>query len=178
MHEARPNPTPGGQYDEDFAERFKELSRGRSVGGLREDMAKAGYSIGANAIQAARRGSRGIRLETLQKFADYFGIPVKELIGYPPDAQLVPRVPAPRIDSADSEAEKINTALILLAHRLKHFSGEKRKLLLDAIAVYAADPEGETAMRNMIVHSLAPRKDPDPGESVPTLEATPKSKAA
>ncbi len=37
-------------------------------------------TIGSGAVQAAKAGSRGLRLETLQKFADFFGCQLYELL--------------------------------------------------------------------------------------------------
>ena len=66
--------------DETLAANFKALMAGRSVGALRLEMAERGMAIGSGAIQAAKIGSRGLRLETLQKFADFFGCQLYELL--------------------------------------------------------------------------------------------------
>lgn len=177
MDEASPSPDDALDLDERFAERFKTLCRGRSIGRLREDMAKAGYPIGANAIQAARRGSRGLRLETLQKFADYFEVPLAELIDDVSDAERA-EVKARRDSAAHSRRFSLEQALDLLAGNLQEMKDEKRKLILDAIAIYASNPSAETAARDLVVNTLAPKGNSAGGESPPVREADPKTKAA
>lgn len=56
--------------DEVLAKNFTQLLGSMSVGKLREDMG----GIGTSAIQAAKRGSKGLRLATLEKFAAYFNV--------------------------------------------------------------------------------------------------------
>jgi hypothetical protein len=55
---------------------FDKLMEGMSVGRLREDMGH----IGTSAIQSARKGSKGLRLETLEKFATYFNVQAYQLL--------------------------------------------------------------------------------------------------
>lgn len=64
----------------DLARNFRALMAGRSIGALRADMKHAGYPIGTSAIQLALSG-RGNTLGVTQKFADYFGVSVADLIG-------------------------------------------------------------------------------------------------
>jgi len=66
--------------DPTLAANFSALMGGRSVAALRQEMADKGYTIGSGAIQSAKVGSRGLRLETLQKFADFFGCSVYDLV--------------------------------------------------------------------------------------------------
>ncbi len=66
--------------DPGLAARFNDLMGDRSVAKLRKDMAQAGYSIGANAIQLAKKGSLGLRLGTAQKFAHFFGMSLSDLL--------------------------------------------------------------------------------------------------
>lgn len=75
----------GGTGDDDgsdptLAARFVRLMGDRSVAKLRADMADAGFSIGANAIQLAKRGSLGLRLGTVQKFAQFFGVSLADML--------------------------------------------------------------------------------------------------
>jgi len=49
------------------------MIRGRAIGRLRSDMKDAGFNIGQGRIIA---GETGVRMESLQKFADYFSVSV------------------------------------------------------------------------------------------------------
>ncbi|WP_431509880.1 helix-turn-helix domain-containing protein [Variovorax sp. DAIF25] len=71
---------PSDGIDATLAANFAELMGSRSIATLRQEMAERGIAIGSAAIQAAKQGSRGIRLETLQKFADFFGCQVHQLL--------------------------------------------------------------------------------------------------
>jgi DNA-binding Xre family transcriptional regulator len=66
-----------------LAKNFLALMGKRAVAQLRADMAADGIAIGANAIQLAKKGSKGLRLGTLEKFARYFGCSVADLICVP-----------------------------------------------------------------------------------------------
>jgi len=70
----------GGGLNPALARSFNAYMNGRSVAKLREDMAQAGFSIGANAIQLAKKGSMGLRIGTLDKFARYFNCAVSDLL--------------------------------------------------------------------------------------------------
>lgn len=63
-----------------LAARFNTLMGDRSVARLRKEMADAGLAIGSNAIQAAKIGSLGLRLGTAQKFAQFFGLSLSDLL--------------------------------------------------------------------------------------------------
>lgn len=76
--------------DETLAENFKALMGKTSVGDLRKAMAAKGFTIGSGAVQSAKVGSRGLRLETLQKFADYFGVSVRDLLAPGGAADVMP----------------------------------------------------------------------------------------
>lgn len=88
----------GGIADEDdgdginpaLARNFRALIGERSVAQLRDEMAREGISIGAGAIQAAKKGSTGLRLETLEKFATFFGRKVTDLLSDPEGATAWP----------------------------------------------------------------------------------------
>jgi hypothetical protein len=59
---------------------FERLRRGRAVGVLRAEMAEAGITIGTSTIQRALRGSDGLRVESLDKFAKFFGVARHQLL--------------------------------------------------------------------------------------------------
>lgn len=73
----------GTDADEALAVNFRARLGARSIQGLRQEMAERGITIGSGAIHAAKMGSRGVRLETLQKFADFFGCSVLDLLRSP-----------------------------------------------------------------------------------------------
>lgn len=56
------------------------LRKGRSIGGLREDMAAAGYAIGTGTLARLVNGDEGVRMESMSKVAAYFQIEVNELL--------------------------------------------------------------------------------------------------
>lgn len=89
---------PDADIDENLAANFRYRLGGRSVHVLRQQMAERGLPIGSGAIQAAKQGSRGVRLETLQKFADFFECSVIDLLRSP----MTSEVPWPfkRLDPA------------------------------------------------------------------------------
>lgn len=91
---------------------FLERAEGRAVAKLRADMAARGFKVGSGAIQAARAGSLGMRLETLQKFADYFECSLIELLASPdqlaqtwPFKRLTPEQFVAASDEMREEAE-------------------------------------------------------------------------
>lgn len=59
---------------------FKALMAGRAVGVLRAEMAAVGLTIGTSTIQRAMRGSDGLRVESLDKFAKFFGVQRHQLL--------------------------------------------------------------------------------------------------
>lgn len=56
------------------------LIKDKSVGRLRAEMAAAGYEIGQGTIARIRNGETGVRMESLQKFADYHRIELDTLL--------------------------------------------------------------------------------------------------
>ena len=50
------------------------LSKEKAIGRLRSDMKAAGFDIGQGTLQRILAGETGVRMESLQKFADYFGV--------------------------------------------------------------------------------------------------------
>lgn len=76
-HKNRPE---AEDVDATLAANFNARLNGRSIQALRQQMAERGVPIGSAAIQAVKMGSRGVRLETLQKFADFFGCKVVDLL--------------------------------------------------------------------------------------------------
>lgn len=63
-----------------LAKNMARLSNGRSIGGLRSDMAGEGYSIGQGTLSRILLGDKGVRVESLQKVADYYGIELDQLM--------------------------------------------------------------------------------------------------
>lgn len=63
-----------------LAANMARLSNGRSIGGLRSDMADAGFSIGQGTLDRIHKGDKGVRMESLQKVADYFRTEVDQLM--------------------------------------------------------------------------------------------------
>lgn len=63
-----------------LAANMVKLSNGRSIGGLRADMAAEGHQIGQGTLDRIMKGDRGVRMESLQKVADYFGVEVDQLM--------------------------------------------------------------------------------------------------
>lgn len=56
------------------------LSKGQAIGSLRHDMKAAGFDIGQGTLQRILAGETGVRMESLQKFADYFQVNVDTLL--------------------------------------------------------------------------------------------------
>ncbi|MBS3018564.1 hypothetical protein DJFAAGMI_01296 [Comamonas sp. PE63] len=56
------------------------LSKGKSIGGLRQEMKAAGFDIGQGTLQRILAGETGIRMESLQKVADYFSVDLDTLL--------------------------------------------------------------------------------------------------
>lgn len=56
------------------------MIRGRAIGRLRSDMKDAGFNIGQGTLQRIIAGETGVRMESLQKFADYFSVEVDTLL--------------------------------------------------------------------------------------------------
>lgn len=77
-----------GDLDLALSANFVHRMGTRSVRVLRQEMADRGFSIGSGAIQAMKAGSRGVRLETLQKFADFFDCKVIDLLASPDDVTV------------------------------------------------------------------------------------------
>lgn len=85
-----PKPAMNADVDADhaLAANFAARMGSRSVQTLRQEMADAGIAIGSAAIQAAKLGSRGVRLETLEKFASFFDCTVVDLLRSPPGSEV------------------------------------------------------------------------------------------
>lgn len=141
---SNPHPDKRGDSEDEGADpalaaRFNALMGNRSVAKLRSDMAEAGYAIGANAIQLAKKGSLGLRLGTAQKFAHYFGMSLPDFL---------------RND--DAERQKMSVA----QHAIDALTGEQRRALLAAMLGEAASDE--TVERRMkITRTLKKRDRPE-----------------
>lgn len=67
-------------FSPQLAGHMAKLSNGRSIGGLRSDMAADGHQIGTGTLARILKGDKGVRMESLQKVADYFGVEVDQLM--------------------------------------------------------------------------------------------------
>lgn len=66
-----------------FAENVALLIKGKAIGRLREEMKTAGYSIGQGTLSRIISGDTGVRMESVQKFADFFGVSSGALLHEP-----------------------------------------------------------------------------------------------
>lgn len=84
---------PEGDNDEVLARNFiarmkpAGATKRMSVETLRQAMRDHHFQIGNSTIQSAMKGWRGISLASLQKFADYFGCTVSDLLTDAADAR-------------------------------------------------------------------------------------------
>lgn len=63
-----------------LADTATSLMGEKSIGGLRLEMKRAGYDIGQGTLSRIKAGDTGVRVESLQKFADYFRITLDALL--------------------------------------------------------------------------------------------------
>lgn len=63
-----------------LADNVALLAKGKSIGRLREEMKNAGYDIGQGTLSRIMAGDTGVRMESLQKFADFFQISTGSLL--------------------------------------------------------------------------------------------------
>lgn len=56
------------------------LIKDKSIGRLRAEMTAAGYEIGQGTLARIRNGETGVRMESLQKFADYHRVELDTLL--------------------------------------------------------------------------------------------------
>ena len=63
-----------------LAENVALMIKGKAIGRLRSDMKSAGFDIGQGTLQRIVAGETGVRMESLQKFADYFSVDVDTLL--------------------------------------------------------------------------------------------------
>lgn len=59
------------------------LSKGKSIGALRSEMLAAGFEIGQGTLARIRAGETGVRMESLQKFADFYRVELDSLLRRP-----------------------------------------------------------------------------------------------
>lgn len=88
----------GDGFNPVLARNFRARLQGRAVGKLRLEMAEAGFHVGTGAIDGMKKGATGIRLETLEKFARFFGCSLVDLLTE--EAAEKPAIgwPFPRVD--------------------------------------------------------------------------------
>lgn len=72
-----------------LAENFALLTQGKAIGVLRAQMAAAGFEIGQGTLARIKKGETGVRIESLQKFADYYQIDVDTLLRGAVDDEFV-----------------------------------------------------------------------------------------
>lgn len=65
----------------DLARNAARITKGKAVGRLRQEMKQAGFSIGQGTLQRILAGNTGVRMASLQQFADYFGVDLASLLG-------------------------------------------------------------------------------------------------
>lgn len=56
------------------------LTKGKAIGRLREEMKQSGFDIGQGTLSRLQKGETGVRLDSLQKFADFFRVGVEALL--------------------------------------------------------------------------------------------------
>lgn len=59
------------------------LTKGKAIGRLRDEMKAAGYAIGQGTLARIVAGDTGVRMESIQKFADFFQISTGSLLHEP-----------------------------------------------------------------------------------------------
>lgn len=62
-----------------LADNVAILIKGKSIGRLREEMRAAGFPIGQGTLQRIITGDTGVRMESLQKFAEFFQVETDSL---------------------------------------------------------------------------------------------------
>lgn len=68
------------QYNPILAENVASLTKEKAVGRLRQDMKSQGYDIGQGTLARIIKGDAGVRMASLQKFADYFRVDLDSLL--------------------------------------------------------------------------------------------------
>ncbi len=66
--------------NKDLASNAALITKGKAIGRLRQEMKQAGFSIGQGTLQRILAGHTGVRMESLQQFADYFGVELGTLL--------------------------------------------------------------------------------------------------
>lgn len=69
-----------GANNETLAVNASTLIGEKSITGLRAEMKQAGYDIGQGTLARIKKGETGVRMESLQKFADYFNVELDTLL--------------------------------------------------------------------------------------------------
>ena len=88
------NPSKTRVLNPVLAYNMERLRKGRSVGGLRDDMAQEGLKIGTGTLVRLIEGDEGVRMESLSKIAGYFGVDVEHMLR----GDASPFVEVPRLD--------------------------------------------------------------------------------
>lgn len=64
----------------DLARNAALITKGKAAGRLRQEMMQAGFRIGQGTLQRILAGNTGVRMASLQQFADYFGVDLVSLL--------------------------------------------------------------------------------------------------
>lgn len=62
-----------------LADNVASLVKGKAIGRLRQEMKSAGHDIGQGTLSRIISGDTGVRMESLQKFADFFQVETETL---------------------------------------------------------------------------------------------------
>lgn len=97
------------------------LSKGKSIGRLREEMKSAGYDIGQGTLARILAGDIGVRMGSIQKFADFFQVNTATLLNEPFEDSDNDFVPVSRLSvevgAGNGRAVGVTTSLGLLQFR-------------------------------------------------------------
>lgn len=80
VHQAQRIARMQGANNETLAANAAMLFGEKSIAGLRAEMKRDGYDIGQGTLVRIKNGETGVRMESLQKFADYFRVDIDTLL--------------------------------------------------------------------------------------------------
>jgi hypothetical protein len=69
-----------GLISQPLSDNMRKLRGERSIGGLRQEMAVAKIYIGTSTLHRADKGELGIRVESLEKIGQFFGVSAAQLL--------------------------------------------------------------------------------------------------
>lgn len=79
-----------GLVSEALAKNMRQLRGDRAIGVLRQEMADRKIQIGTSTLHRADKGEMGIRVESLAKIGEFFGVTADQLLQYDLGAQAWP----------------------------------------------------------------------------------------